>query len=422
MNNINFHQQLYQVLDSFNKFRITNSYIEVEKNASSLEKIVDIGLEVEKLHNHDRILIPQNIKIYDSITSFLSNSKIKKEDNILIIEGENTFSFVENKSYIKFNEKLDYFLFTNSFTFLCFLDFLKSLENEIDGSFHFIDSYNRDVRKLTLVSIAEKSRLIITYLNTIPHFDVSVDLRSGYDKFVKCFEIENKNLPRFLKTATINAVTAYSDPNKIQQFFENLDTIVYKAKVNFEVYLSELSIDKVRKDYDEVKTKYFSSLSDTLAKLTTSILALPIAIATLLFSIEKLKDNSFYIVSILFIVIITSAFISLLLKVNLKDLLFTKKLLDSDYKKLIENNFFTKYSEEKNIFEDVKIRISERIKFLKAIVESYFWIMNIFNLFIVGLALHHLDCSFLIISIVTLILFIALSFFRSYVFEKEENV
>lgn len=419
MNDIHLHKKFYKILVSYKDYTLSNTYIEVKKDIHKLSEIEELGFKVENLHDIDRIIINDQFRIYKDIISFLSAHKIKSDDNIFIVD--NIVSFIEDKTYVNFVEKNDYFLFINSICYLKFLQKLKDLENEIDGSFHFIDSYNRDIRKITMVSIAEKSRLTITYDLKIPHFDEQTDYSTGYRDFIQCFEDNNKNLPRFLKTATINTVSVYENKEKLNLFFQNLDSIVYKAKINFEVYLNELSLDKVKKDYDEVKTKYFSSLSDVLTKLTASILALPIALSTLLFSIDKLKDNPTYLTAIIFIVLFTTLFVSSLLRINFRDLLFTENLLLKDYKTLIENNFFVKYGSEKDIFDDVRDRIIERIKYLKIIIESYFWVINGFNILIIGLILNHFDYSSTTISILLILIFLAMSLFRNYIFEKDQK-
>ena len=108
-----------------------------------------------------------------------------------------------------------------------------------------------------------------------------------------------------------------------------------------------------------------------------------------------------------------------MLRINFKDLIFTNKLLDKDYNTLIENNFFTKFEEEKETFNEVKDRIIERICYLKLIIESYFWVMNISNIVIIGIILKHLNLTTVQIIIPALLLLLGVGLFRNYIFEKE---
>src|SRR5690606_3543668 len=155
MNNISQHEEFYKIITSFRSYQIGAFNIEVNKDSEKLEKIKNLGFSIENLHDNDIILLKNNFKIFNSIESFLSYNKISNVDNILILDNNRQLSFIENKTYINFEEKEDNHFFTNCISFLSFLKKLKELEDEIDSSFHFVDSYNRDSRKITFVSIAE---------------------------------------------------------------------------------------------------------------------------------------------------------------------------------------------------------------------------------------------------------------------------
>jgi len=215
-----------------------------------------------------------------------------------------------------------------------------------------------------------------------PLFDSSQDLNMQIDRFKDCFNDENKSLLKFLKSATIATASNFPAEQRLKMLIESLHEVVEKARINFEVYLNNLSIDKIKKDYDEVKSKYFDSLSDILSKLSNKIIGLPIGISATLFAVEKIKDSNFFLLLLLGATIVTSIYISLLLQMHFKDLNYISKIFHYDYNTLLENNFFFKYPDEKNLFEEIKKRITDRIKFLKTIIESYFWVMNVANIFI----------------------------------------
>ena len=54
-----------------------------------------------------------------------------------------------------------------------------------------------------------------------------------------------------------------------------LNEITNNARINFEIYLNNLSIDKIRKEYDEYKSKYFKDVSEILNNLTQKIIGFP---------------------------------------------------------------------------------------------------------------------------------------------------
>ena len=183
-----------------------------------------------------------------------------------------------------------------------------------------------------------------------------------------------------------------------------------KAKINFEVYLNNISIDTLKKDYDQFKSKYFNEISEILIKLTHKILGLPIGIATILFTISKIEDNNTkFLILILIAIIITSIYLGILLKVNFDDLKYLSKIHLNDYNYLANNNFFKKYPDELSTFNEIKNRIDNKISFLTLISRSYFWVLGISNITITWLILEKLYLPFNDIFIITVILLLTLA-------------
>lgn len=424
MNDIEYHKKLVGIIKNSIPYSLEAMYIEVPFSAGIKQMCQSIDIETETIQSSKLRLLTKSIKpkIFDSVDSFLKIKDLTREANILIFDKNDTVSYIENVTYRNFEIEKNNYLISNTQWYLEFLNFLKEQEKEVNGSFHFIDSYNRDLRKIILVSISEKSRLSITYDIVAPHFDNTKDLSFGVKCYKKCFNAENVNLPRFLKSATINIVSNYSNENRIKLFVENLEHIVSKAMINFEIYLNELSLDKIKKDYDEVKTKYFNSLSDILSTLTQNIIALPIAIAALLFAVGKIKEESTYLGLLGVSIIITTFYISSLLRVHFKDLVYTKRIFLIDYSLLIDNKFFKKYPEETLLFKEVKKRIFDRVNFLQTLIESYFWIMNTFNVSLIILILFYLKISTSVLWAIGASLMLLLAVFRNYILSEESSL
>ncbi len=425
MNKLEVHKKLVKLKDSSSDFEIINSnLIETSYSPESFKMIGEANLKNEKIGNSLRIELPHKFRIYNDINSFRHSNKLKADEEILIFTSESPISYIDSNTYINFKLCDSFYLFPNAQSYLKFIDELKELEKDGEDSFHFTDSLNLDTRKLTLVSLAKQSRLTISYQNEIPNFQPERDLTVGFQEFKKCFTKENKNLPLFLKNEIINTVINYEQGERMQKFFENLSAIIYKAKLNFNVFLAGLSLDNIKREYDEIKTKYFKDLSEVLSKLTTGIVALPIAIASLLFAIEKIKEMPVYLYLLITIIIFTSVYIGLLLRVNYSDLGYIKKLFCQEFKILIENDFFSNYQKEKKSFEETKERILKRIGFLKKVIESYYWVVVGSNILIILLILYYLGLSNNTLIFIGLALMFITALFRNQVLindEKEEQ-
>src|SRR5690606_14424297 len=140
-----------------------------------------------------------------------------------------------------------------------------------------------------------------------------------------------------------------------------------------------------------------------------------------LFAIEKIKESSLFLILLIIVIIITNIYLILLLKTNFNDLSYINTISNQDFKSLKENNFFTKYPKELEIFKKIKSRVTARIKHLELICESYFWILGITNIAIVGLILYYLDLNSISIFIISLVLLFVLVISRNSILNDIEN-
>jgi hypothetical protein len=421
MTDIQYHKDLSSLIGGTHGVVFDTSFIELKSTPQLVENSKLLGIESEIIGDKVRLITSSiRTKVFGSIDSFLKIKEITSSSDFLIFDGNNVISYIDNSAYVNFTLDKNYFLIGNTQTYLQFQNFLKEQEKEVDGTFHFVDSYNKDLRKIIFVSLSEKGRLNISYNILCPLFDTSKDISSGFKRYQECFSEENGTLAKFLKSSTISIVSNFPAETRFRQFVENLNEIVDKARINFDVYLNELSIDKIKKDYDDVKSKYFNNLSEILSKLSQNILVLPIGIAGILFAIEKIKDSPAFLYLLIAAISITSIYISLLLRIHFRDLIYISKVFNYDFNTLIENNFFKKYPEESVLFDEIKTRIMDRVTFLKFIVESYFWVMNLSNVFILDLLLHYLKVKEMGIVFITIGILLIVTLARNFILSRSE--
>lgn len=382
-----------------------------------------LGIEFENIRNESIEVEKRNfpLNIYIDHISYLKLHEVAKPD-VLILNVDNVpYSFIEENTYINFTLNIDNFFFTNAKSYSEFLIFLKEQDKDTDEAFHFIDYYNSTNRKIVFTSLTDKGRLIIKFFNEIYHFDEKIDLSKHFDQFKNCFSEENHHLPKFLKNSIIDFASRYDSENRIYKLYEELNIITNKAKINFEIYLNNLSIDKIRKDYDEYKSKYFKEVSDILSNLTQKIIGLPLLVATTLFAVEKVKDNYEFLYVIIAVTVITSIYLVSLLKINFNDLNYVDKLSNADFEVLNENKFFINYPQEINIFLEIKERIVGRIKYLKYICQSYFWILSISNILTLAFILNYLKVEMKIIFIFSFILIFLVALLRNNILSRNDG-
>ncbi|MDM1044372.1 hypothetical protein HX004_10740 [Myroides sp. 1354] len=420
---IDNHKHIFEVFKK-SEFSINSDDIvfcyskDIEKELSDLNinflKIREESLTVEK---NDL-----DFYVFEKTIDYLKMNEVVKTGNVLIINKEGIpLSLIDGKTFTNFIEDENNFLFSNSISFNEFIEFIKSQEIDSDEAFHFVDYVNKTNRKIVFTSLSEKGRIIINYYNEIYHFDSKIDYSIPVEEFKSCFSKENLHLPKFLKNSIIEFSSKSKKDIRINELFENLDKIIKDAKINFEIYLNNLSINSIKKEYDEYKSKYFKEISEILSNITQKIIGLPIVIATTLFALEKVQISVQFLSMIIITVLITNVYLVLLLKINFNDLAYIKTVSERDYKKLISNNFFLVFPEEKKYFREIKTRLEERVNQLKNICETYYWIIGLTNTGLNVLIFSKLNLSTELIFIISLISIGVLAFIRNSILEKTEK-
>jgi len=419
---IDNHKIIYKLFET--EFTYTDDNFQFVNSTENIDLLKQLDISYEKIHKKYLSINKTEFPflIFTSISDFLKLSNFQKQLNelMVIIKDKKPISFINGETFVNFIENETNFI-NNVFAYWEFIDFLKTKDTNDDNSFHFIDYFNQDYRKIVLSNLTDKGRIIIKYTNIIPTFDEKINYKNKLNEFINCFNENNNHLPKFLKNSLIEYSSRYSDEDRMENIFNNLNQIVLTAKINFEVYLNNLSIDSIKKDYDEFKSKYFEELSDILSNMTNKIIGLPIGISATLFAVSKIENNPIFLILILLTLIVTLFYISLLLKINFKDVIYISQIYKKDFDSLQNNNFFKKFPDEIKDFEIVKDRITSRIKHLKLIVESYFWVLGISNIILIGFIFNKLSLKIEYIFFISLIEIFVLILVRNNILNKDSS-
>ncbi|WP_415583347.1 hypothetical protein, partial [Flavobacterium frigoris] len=96
-------------------------------------------------------------------------------------------------------------------------------------------------------------------------------------------------------------------------------------------------------------------------------------------------------------------------------------IAERDYKKIISNKFFAVFPEEREYFTEIKTRLDTRVKQLKNICETYFWIIGITNIGLNILIFNKLELSSGFVFMISIISFGIFAFARNIILELTEN-
>lgn len=337
--------------------------------------------------------------------------------DILILKGDDSKSMIylkqTSETLIDSKKDSSNFLFINTIAFFKLIFFLKDNEHKEDKHFYFVDYFNIDYRRIIITSLKKEGKLTIGYPMMLPDFDNRISIKSQIDRFILAFQ--EKQLPKFIKTELFNYLPAYRQEERLEAFIKNLNVIMEKAEQNFEIYLSDLSLDNFKTQFLEFRIKYFNQFRDILSKITTQILAFPLSITASAFATYKTIDSILLCSLIVAAFIVFSIYSLFTLRAHKEDVIEIKKLFEADFKSFSSNPFFIKYPDELKSFQDTNSYIIKRSKFLIRCIDIYSGVLIstnfLFILFVVTQVLFA-KVSISIIVIVALLLF-ALSIYYS---------
>lgn len=286
------------------------------------------------------------------------------------------------------NVLVDNFIFDNSKTYFKAKDFFKSKYNYVDGEFAFTDFYSETDRTIGFSLLQQNKRLVFKFPNVgLPKLDFEVSYKEDFEEFINLYT-ESKHHPTFLKNALISNLIQESD-NHFKAFFGKLKKINLDTKLNFNVYLHELSLDKIKAEYKDYKKKYYGNQNDILNKISSQVLALPVSVAGSAFALYKLKESVPAIILICFALAAFVSYVSYIVSIYWNDINNMNKQMAYDFSILKEHPFF-KNQENKNElthFEDIYNNLKDRVNKLKTslkLINGLVWILNI-GLIVFGL-------------------------------------
>ena len=304
----------------------------------------------------------------------------------LLDKKERIFIANSKQEYIG-EAKYNSWFIQNTFIYLEILEKLKEKANP-SNEFHFIDNFDQSSDRFLITSPKEPGKLLIQIPDETINLDEAIDYKLELSFFDSVFEPNNKNLPIFLKTEIYSQLKAIDENQRLSYLISKFRNIYNIAQKNFEVYLNDLSIDDLKKGYEDYKKKYFELVSDIIGKITNQFIALPITVATAAFAIIRVEDSIFASILIITALLGASFYLSYMLRIYRKDIDYFSTIITKDYNRLLSSKFFTKYPEEIEDFNFIKENLLSKINSYRKLISVYFILMWIFNTLLLYLLMY----------------------------------
>jgi hypothetical protein len=264
-----------------------------------------------------------------------------------------------------------------------------------------VDHFNSDSRNIIFTSLKKEGKLSVPYPATLPTLDKRFNLKKRVQRLIDCFAPQNKHLPKFIKAELFNFLAKEERTGRLQILLQRLDEIIDFAEQNHEIYLSDLSLENLKREYFEHKEKYFQQAREILGRITTQIIALPLSITASAFAVYRVDNAPEIQVLICLVFTIYSCYMVFIIKIYKQDIFEIKKQSEGDMTKIKKSNFFTTYPGEIVEFEKIANRIAAKIDTLWAIVQIYYFTLLGTNALFMLFALRQLDIGLLYSGILT---------------------
>lgn len=360
--------------------------------------------------NHDLVLYGNK----GDFESAMDVNDLRKNVVLLSVES-NGFIFWDGKSKNTYENDIiatDNFYFQNLIAYFNFLDFLKGQDKDDEKVFHFVDHFNELSKQIIFTSPKKEGKLVIPYKNFIPQYSPNVALQEIFVEFEDAFKDFNRHLPKFIKAQLFEVLPKVDRALRMKFLIEKLPEIINSAMQNFEIYLNDLSLENLKKEYLEAKDKIFIQYRDILSKVTNQIISFPIAVSASAFATYKIIDPKDWSVAMGLLLLIFIAFFSFsifnvfVLKIQRSDVIELESTFKMDYDLIKHSPFFIKYPDEIVKFENIKVVIEKKFKLLTFIIDIYYWASGIVNLLFIGFILWQvMIISKWIVVLIVLLLF-----------------
>lgn len=323
--------------------------------------------------------------IFNNITDFLRlNRKNNFTKSIAVISEKLFYDIRSEITYENFNINNDYKIIQNAQYYHKTLEILKNNEHKGDRNFYFTDYFSYDRYKFILTSVSKVGQLTITFNPNFNINDNNIIIKEGYNRLSLCLSKDSMYLSKFLKTEMFIFLSKEGRTVIFDNFILNIDTIIDTAEQNLDIFLSGISMENIKSEYTEYKNKYFSQLRDILNKITNQILAFPITISATAFATYKISDSSFTIILVLIVFSTITIYSIFLFKIQKSDIEEINDMLDRDFDKLKNNDFFKRRPTELNDFDNIKIKLYQRIRLIKITHLVYIILVSIINSTFIG--------------------------------------
>lgn len=254
---------------------------------------------------------------------------------------------------------------TNMFAmnFLIFKE-IQSLFRDTKEFAHFDDRTNR---VFTIVS-KEYGVFRIGYTQPEYKFFYGINLKDQQNQLRENFE--KKEFIQFFKEIIVTSVHNKDEEHRFKTIIRQLESIVNLTLKDYESYVSNFAIDKIKAEFKEERESYFENIDRSINSIEKQVVSFPLTFAASIFGVYKVQEKPGVILLILLAYLMYTVIAVLILRMTSYNVKCLKFDVDSE-ENAIKNEFGKLFAD----FADEFKKIRKKIVNLKIILVSLYAVL-----------------------------------------------
>ena len=360
------------VFDGSNlRFKIENNY------SSNLETANKIFKTINELINGEIEIKLTSCKLkstffYFDYDNYLRDYEYYKDvfsnSNIVIIDFEAKILFKEINeeftlkkadifNYIQYRELQDFLISKNEFT-----------------------PYHDKFSKQFVIIGKEKGAFHIGY-NSLEKRKISNEDIKPFVEELKS-EFVKKEFIQFFKDVIINSLHSTDIKDRLFELTKSLKLLLNLTAKDYESYVLDFAIDKIKSKFKEERNKYFESLEKSIDTVSKQIVSFPLTFGATAFASYQVKDKPWILILIVIAYLLYTFIAFKVLSITDYNILCLKSDVNKEENE-IKNGYEKVYADFKEDF----IKIWTKIRKLEGLVLILKWILSLLFLIFLLFAL-----------------------------------
>lgn len=235
------------------------------------------------------------------------------------------------------------------------LNFLtyKSLRELLHNTKEISQFKNETSKTFTLVS---KEYGIFNVGYTLPDYSYfyTIDIAGKSDRLKK--EFEKKEFIQFFKEIIVTSVHSIDEKNRFNVIVVQLDSIIDLTLKDYETYVSNFAIDKIKSEFKLERESYFESIDRSISSIGKQVVSFPLTFAASVFASYKVQDTPGILLLILIAYLLYTIVAYLILSMTTYNVYCLRNDVSSE-ENAIKNSYGKIYSDFKADFDKIKTKI-----------------------------------------------------------------